>query len=602
MKNLKVLLLDHCKWLQADVLTSICKFQNLEILSLYMCKKLSEDEIATISIAGRFGFNNLKVVDMRFAGFGDLFLKTLYTKPKLQIMYCQCYGTTYAKERHQRKLDIINGINVREHSHISDDEDCEDLCEESMRKRFRANEFQKYNTVTITDETVLIFTRLLKTDQQFVRPESVLYQYPYTKCTCNQFPIPSPIPSEKIHFPSTATNVDWDQNSIKEKLQKEIKKQKENFGKGRGGSISFICPNISVICKNLVYDSCMNPEWYFAEATSKFVWKKWMCAREPRNDFEITMIEHTDKHLDTRIIRDCSVYKHCQCPKGASNVLIPQMGGPQYGFVQSYLSKDQVSTKVNTKHKMLLKTIARYIIMVKMSTDKKTKARSAAFRIIREIVKFANLSNFNLKNDKYIMRIAELIYELAMTISYDVYQLLSSHASCFDDLFKQLHLYDRQEDLLRLFFQNLVRKESCGKDPSLVLPGPSRLEERDDEVVHPADIPTITDVNNLPARHVIIHRLPNPSECGNVPPISFRVFLRDREPAKFPTSIRELSFRGFSHITDFTLTCLRNLDLDLLDVTDTKVTVAGIENFMRSNPNCRLIHESTCRCRPTLHF
>lgn len=67
MGNLRVLVLDHCKSITAEHLLSISKYSKLEILSLYNCRNLT-DEISYISIAGRFGFNNLRILNLRFVG------------------------------------------------------------------------------------------------------------------------------------------------------------------------------------------------------------------------------------------------------------------------------------------------------------------------------------------------------------------------------------------------------------------------------------------------------------------------------------------------------------------------------------------------------
>lgn len=64
--------------------------------------------------------------------------------------------------------------------------------------------------------------------------------------------------------------------------------------------------------------------------------------------------------------------------------------------------------------------------------------------------------------------------------------------------------------------------------------------------------------------------------------------------------LRRLSLRGYREITDEGLTSIRNLSLDLLDVTYTGVTKEGIEKFLTLNPNCRVLHPNYCVCKPRI--
>lgn len=68
------------------------------------------------------------------------------------------------------------------------------------------------------------------------------------------------------------------------------------------------------------------------------------------------------------------------------------------------------------------------------------------------------------------------------------------------------------------------------------------------------------------------------------------------------TRMRYLSLRGYNKVTDVSLQSLKHLFLDLLDVTMTQVTASGVRAFLQSNPNCRVIHETACKCGPKLHF
>ncbi|ENN77609.1 hypothetical protein D910_07589 [Dendroctonus ponderosae] len=64
--------------------------------------------------------------------------------------------------------------------------------------------------------------------------------------------------------------------------------------------------------------------------------------------------------------------------------------------------------------------------------------------------------------------------------------------------------------------------------------------------------------------------------------------------------LRKLSLRGYRKITDSALKYIQNLSLDLLDVTYTGVTREGIESFLNLNPNCRVLHQDYCICKPNI--
>lgn len=97
-------------------------------------------------------------------------------------------------------------------------------------------------------------------------------------------------------------------------------------------------------------------------------------------------------------------------------------------------------------------------------------------------------------------------------------------------------------------------------------------------------------------RQIFVRMADEPRDRRNENNIVLQALPRD-----IPTNIKELSLRGYL-VTDKTLVALKEMDLDLLDVTNTKVTITGVQQFMMSNPQCRLIHESACVCRPRLHF
>lgn len=60
--------MDHCLWLDTETFLPLSRYKKLEILSVYMCKKLVGMAISYISLVGRFGFMKLKILNARFTG------------------------------------------------------------------------------------------------------------------------------------------------------------------------------------------------------------------------------------------------------------------------------------------------------------------------------------------------------------------------------------------------------------------------------------------------------------------------------------------------------------------------------------------------------
>lgn len=90
-----------------------------------------------------------------------------------------------------------------------------------------------------------------------------------------------------------------------------------------------------------------------------------------------------------------------------------------------------------------------------------------------------------------------------------------------------------------------------------------------------------------------IHLNP-PERILHLPAVHIEHLNDAQKDIKVP--LRRLSLRGFNRITNYTLRCINNLDLDILDLTYTSVTVDGIKTYLKSHPLCRIVHEQFCTC------
>lgn len=90
-------------------------------------------------------------------------------------------------------------------------------------------------------------------------------------------------------------------------------------------------------------------------------------------------------------------------------------------------------------------------------------------------------------------------------------------------------------------------------------------------------------------------------EIENRPDPYLRICFRAPD-LKARCRLNRLSLRGYPNITDAALNYLKDIHLELLDVSYTNVTAKGVRDFMLVHPNCRVIHESACICGPRMHF
>lgn len=91
------------------------------------------------------------------------------------------------------------------------------------------------------------------------------------------------------------------------------------------------------------------------------------------------------------------------------------------------------------------------------------------------------------------------------------------------------------------------------------------------------------------------------AQFNNVAEPYLRICFRAQDP-KVCCRLNKFSLRGYPKVTDASLQYLKDINLELLDVSYTNVTAKGVRDFMMVHPNCRVVHESACICGPSIHF
>ncbi|KAB0800649.1 hypothetical protein PPYR_06389 [Photinus pyralis] len=563
MSNLKTLIMDHCQWFESYNLVSICKYPKLEILSLYMCKRLGSDDIANVTISSRYGFSSLKVLDVRFTGIGDQFADVFSSKASIQIMYFQCHPTTYYSDRYQRQLDLMReGTSADDNSYMSDD-DAQDNTPAALKKRFNAGNFQKYETHGVTNNGVISFNKLEPALGSRSRPKSTLYKYPYTRCTCRN----------KEKDKSKASNEEPEFRELQEKLENEQKKQAHVRENKLSSHVCLFYPNTTYVCSNIVLDSCFIPTWYHREARPDLPLHNWLYAREPKNDYEIAMYENTDKYIQSHITYRC-VPRDCMCEN--SQLHYAHDTPPDFTLV-----------------------LADRVDRFKNCADVKDEAR----QFLAFLFECCDVRNDELLQDEsFVDEIGSILHELSKKVTYNMRRVFKYHGSCFNLLWNVLKRNTNIDHNLRTFFRNLFLSESgghCALSDEIFNKAPNVCEVPDSELEKDKTLQSLDTGNS----RILLVDLPSAVDRVREVPTRFVTVSRREGPIKKqPSFLKEISFRGSVLITDASLVHLRHLELDLLDVTGTNITREGVQEFMKCNPQCWVIHESVCVCRPSLHF
>ncbi|XP_071053270.1 uncharacterized protein [Onthophagus taurus] len=191
LKNLKVLILDQCFWVNRYILYRLECLKSLEILSLYKCKGLYDVELDIMK-----DFHSLRIVDCRFSGLGNMFLKCLSKMPKIQEIYFQDYLTTYFLEKSARELEVADGSQKLKNSYVCDLDDIA-LWNEDILRSFGGptSTIEKIPYGHLSESSITLYSSAKPIRENYTF-QSVLYQRPYNECSCqNNRNLTAKIPS-----------------------------------------------------------------------------------------------------------------------------------------------------------------------------------------------------------------------------------------------------------------------------------------------------------------------------------------------------------------------------------------------------------------------
>ncbi|KAI4455013.1 f-box-like [Holotrichia oblita] len=635
MENLKVLMLDECGWVETYMLVPMSKYPKLEVLSLFKCKKLSDSDIAYLSLAGCFGFKQLRVLDIRFTGLGDQILKTFYKHPTLHELYFQSYISTFALDRAKRRLEIARGSPIKPCAYFSDYDEIPDTNRQSMARIFGYHCYRTYRRQNLTSHGLVMFNFVVPNLDEDYELESVLYKPPYGECKCGY--------EDKR-----------DLNSCKNEIVEEIHKK----NKGKREEIM----KLKNIIKEEKYKRCSPYAYLIAprrpmeewigigpyknktdnidmseEATEKNKQIYWIYVREACTQYEMAMFEHTDVHsLQSEAALPLDVMNSFTCDPTV--IMGPSLDNPARENL-SEESEDDDNEGDNMFDAENWISFEDTNILVDELLDEIHAQRNEQIRngevVNGEIVGRENGINGNPQNDVKTDKVEEDLKceKESETDQNKKRKCETCNADVNDEETICKKCSGNNSGKTKVFRFKCGRSSksnpaSVSNDMKEPTPSTSTSHKRshDNNSVPPSDSKKfksnpkrgasnaefdlniscdVEDVNiKVNSPNMFFIDLQQPEQGVMNVPIRggglINILLGADGQTR--TAIRKLSLRGYQKINDNTLDYLKGLKLDLLDITKTGVSRNAVAKFMRQNPTCRVLHESACTCLPNMHF
>ncbi|KAF7271814.1 uncharacterized protein LOC143193807 [Rhynchophorus ferrugineus] len=504
MRNLKVLILDECNWVDSNFLISVAKYENLEVLSLVKCQKLHFNVMPYLSVA-KHGFKRLKVIDTRYNTIGNEVLRTFNSHPPLLALYCQSMRS-YELDKDKPLLE--NVVMKIRNQHILHEN-------------------------IIKNESLEQFLHFIGGSYEEL-PKTELYQDPYGKCTCGYRENLNRERASLKRSPTLHMQVD-DFFDLRPLLQKVMCRK-------HMGELNKLpqCSNIVDVDFNVSPSDSSHSDSDSDDDTNCC-----MFGMENKKQIIVLKVRETDEqgNMPAPEVLDISEYVrfsrrnktngNSENDNSSSSPENPQPG-------PSRLQSDDVIRSPGPS----------------TSCKRKTSEQS---------------SGINQKKHK----------------TADGSARVSDESDASDDESDQRAMGDAQ-----------AKNEDTKTDRN------SSNSQRANQL--PPNRPSIAIHRNNGVVVIRPQRYPRPYQLPQENPIFVDIFgprLRNPyvqvyERKRQKVNLRRLSLRGYRQISDVALDFLKTINLDLLDVTYTGVTKEAILDFLSSNPNCRVVHEDFCVCKP----
>lgn len=95
MAELRVLVLDGCRWVRSWVLMPVSKYRKLQVLSMVRCTKALDQDVY-VSMSASFGFQHLRICDVRHTMFANSLVSTMALhKSQMHSLYFSSYSAAF---------------------------------------------------------------------------------------------------------------------------------------------------------------------------------------------------------------------------------------------------------------------------------------------------------------------------------------------------------------------------------------------------------------------------------------------------------------------------------------------------------------------------
>ncbi|XP_057653482.1 uncharacterized protein LOC130892240 [Diorhabda carinulata] len=543
--KLRVLILDECVWVTCSFLLSVSKYEHLEIISIVKCLRVHLNMIPYLSVA-KLGCKNLKIFDCRFTAIGCELLRTFYSKENLQRLYFQSFKSA--------EFDYD-----------------ENIFDYSGRKNSVPEPNSDFSIADIHLCEYMTTTAKPKNEVAKIQ-DSVLYRDPYPECECGGEGSKEPLNSSVV-FPEV-----------------DIMRMPSGTDEQK-----FLCRKHM---KNVTKLPSKVKAFFLSQ--QKF---------DP------------DIHSDRESTSDEEEDDNC-CYFGMGNSLIVPTAHDRTPSVGEEMTLPEEGARNLHSPRGVVEQVADDLEDIRDCAN--SSPSTSRYGVRGSSLDYRNLKRPHKDNDEDMHDIGQI--KKAKKNNNTPFDGLTNEAreALVNDLVKSIDdVNSRIQRIVRAGSSSIHTRNTQTRSQPECQPSTSRSVNGhpNNETSQPSSSSTITishDFINRPSCSTIkINRngndaSPKADESTGRNRIvreirEIRIFSRDDIPnnqdrwkVKWKIPLRRLSLRGYKNISDSTLSHLKNLDIELIDLTYTSVTKVGIDNFLVHNPNCRVIHPLYCVCKPKI--
>ncbi|KAK9874381.1 hypothetical protein WA026_002728 [Henosepilachna vigintioctopunctata] len=663
MENLRVLLLDGCSLINSSVVMSVSKYHKLEILSFYKCQ--IENSIPYFSIAAWHGFKKLRVLDVRLSGLGNPFLKSMIRCTNIISFYFQNMDTSYVLDFKNRKYELETSGGVIQTPQVeftllrnSGNEDTliTDKGTAELRRTSSSNESSSYvtNSFLYTDPygaCTCGFADSLKDDNCKLFSEGEDSDVSVEGSVCDLFESATlekhldfverardrqqikeyPVnPNQEDKHAGCSKRKDTMNSSQKQPLKKR-KRISEDFKKCQND----FCTSSVTSVDSTNYEAT-------SSQTNDLNYKSTCCCQQQLPNTTIDEFNSKRNIEDGSSTQQCGndIVSNSPCKAKLSSCTLSNVETIECVENRDSMHSHPERSVPLKKRKLNEPEDAEDVerepsIEISWRNELPTNSSSSCQcgSSIRTVYdkdgsnKMSNKSNIpmcsptvsiNSRNPSFDNNVPSTSGTSKCDDSSDSEDEPSTSRDAKNNSEENStnEIHANQENrpgtppenppyIGMVYPQNeigVIIRNRLGQNRNILqicIRGNrnrnEQLVQEDIEMGIGVDLPSLMN-----AVRMINFVIPPDQQDVELVNLNMNVNMNRNRP--YQLSLKRLSFRGYTKVTDLTLSSIEHLNLELLDLTYTRVTKRGILTFLRVNPNCRVLHKEFCICKPNLHF